>query len=556
MNGRSPVVVAMVLLLCSAGIGMTVGVGAQSTAQSQPDGNQSTQGIQGIQGIQEEVSVLGSPDLDVHLPAPIVQPGQTNDVTLQITNDGSLTRGPASAREIVTTARNVRVEADAEDTPLTVRTGKTAIGSISENEPREVPIAVDVPEEIDAGTYELDVDVSYSHTRQQSRSGVTQDRSRTYSTTVEVEVDDDARFQITDATTDAQIGDRGTLEATVENTGSDRATDATLALESQSGGFLFGESASDSARISDLDPGEKTTVRYDVAIPDDTTQRQYTLDGTVQFKTPDGLQRADESPSVGVIPEAKQRFGLSDVDSELYVGEDGDVHGVLTNHGPNTAENVVLRYTDESSNVIPIEESVSVGSLDSGESESFRLPIEIRSEAEPVSRALDVAVQYRNADLEQRLYEDVELGVDVAPKRDQFLVDVLDREIEAGADKLVDVEVTNNLDQTVTDVEARLFANDPLDSDDDEGFIEKLDPGETVTLTFELEADGSATAKTYPVSFDFRYDDERGTSTLSDTTRVSIQVTEASDGFPWLVVGLIVLTAIGAGAGAYAYRRG
>ncbi len=550
MTGRSFLVVAMVLLLFSSGIGMTVGVGAQTTSQSQLADNQS------LQAGEETVLVRGSPDLDLHVPAPTVQPGQTNEVTLQLTNDGSIITGPSSAREIVTTARNVRVEADADGTPLTVNTGETAIGPVSESQPRDIPIAIDVPQDVEAGTYEINVDVAYSYTSEQSSRGTTTDSTDSFSTTVEVEVDDEARFRITDAKTDAQIGDRGTLEATVENTGSDRATDATLALESQSGNFLFGESASDSVRIGDLDPGEKTSVSYDVVIPDDTTQRQYTLDGTVQFKTPDGLQRVDESPSVGVIPEAKQRFGLSDVDSELYVGEDGDVHGVLTNRGPNTAENVVLRYTDESSNVIPIEESVSVGSLEAGESESFRLPLEIRGEAEPVSRSLDVAVQYRNADLEQRLYEDVELGVDVAPKRDQFLVDVLDREIEAGEDKLVDVEVTNNLDQTVTDVEARLFANDPLDSSDDEGFIEELAPGETVTLTFELEADGTATVKTYPVSFDFRYDDERGTSKLSDTTRVAIQVTEGSGGFPWLFVGLIVLTGVGAGAGAYIYRRG
>ena len=98
-----------------------------------------------------------------------------------------------------------------------------------------------------------------------------------------------------------------------------------------------------------------------------------------------------------------------------------------------------------------------------------------------------------------------------------------------------------------------MFTDDPLDSDNDEGFVEELAPGETVTMTFDLDADAGATPNTYPISFDFRYDDERGNSQLSDTTRVAIHVAEAEGGLPWLLIATVVL--IGAGAGAYVYQR-
>ncbi|WP_049923396.1 COG1361 S-layer family protein [Halopiger djelfimassiliensis] len=571
MKGRTAFTVVAAVLLLTAGT-VAVTPAAQSpdaTSQQDDDGGLEvddttdsdvetvhktvrTQQTPQLQS-RERPYLRGKPDLELHVPEPKVQPGKTNEVTLQVSNDGSLDVGTAEGRDVVTAARDVRIEAEADRTPLTVESGETAIGTVTENKPREAPIAVSVPDDIESGTYSIDVEVTYAYTSQQFGSGVTYDHTRTWSTSVDVTVDDKARFSIVEATTDAQIGDTGTVEAVIENTGSETATDISVALESASASFVFGESAQDSAWIDELEPGDTATVTYDVRVAPDTSVRQYTLDGTVQFKTETGLQRVDTSPSAGVTPKTEQQFTLTDIDSELYVGEEGDLHGVITNEGPNDAQNVVVRYADKSPNVIPIERSVAVGTLAAGDSESFRLPLEISEEAEAVDRTLDLAVQYRNDDFEKRQYTNIEAVADIRPQRDQFTVEVRDREITAGDGTHIDVAVTNNLDQTVTDVEARLFADDPLDSNDDEGFVEALEPGETTTMTFELSADDSAAAKTYPVSFDFRYDDERGTSQLSDTTRVAIDVEADEGGLPIGMISVLVLT--GLGAGAYVFQR-
>ena len=503
----------------------------------------------------EQTLVRGSPGLDVHSPERFVTPGNTNEVEFQISNDGSLTLGTSDRRSIVTTARNVRAEAEA-DGPLEVTTGRTAVGTITEDEPRPVTIAIDVPENVEEGTYDVDVELRYSHTRQQG-ARVTNDRTRTVTRTFEVEVRDEARFSITNASTDAQIGDTGTLEADIENTGSQVATDIDVTAESLSDGLIIGETAEadDSARIDELEPGESATIRYESSLADGSPLRGYTFQGTVQFRNADGIQRVDENVRGGFTPVDKQRFSLDAVESDLRVGEDGDLIGTVTNEGPVEARNVIVRYAEDSPNVIPIEDAIAVGTLAPGESSEFRLPIEIGGEAEAIDRAADMVIEYRNADLERRAYEDVELLFEVEPKRDQFIVEMVDREITAGETKLVDVEVTNNLDQTVEDVEARLFTNDPLDSDDDEAFVEELAPGESTTMTFELEAASGATPKTYPVSFDFRYDDERGNSQLSDTTRVAITILESEGGIPWLlVIGALVIVAV-AGGGYYVYRE-
>jgi len=227
----------------------------------------------------------------------------------------------------------------------------------------------------------------------------------------------------------------------------------------------------------------------------------------------------------------------------------------VTNEGPDEARNVVVQFAEGSANVIPIERSVAVGTLAPGETGEFRLPIEIGEEAKAIDRTADLAVQYRNADFEARAYQDLELVYEVRPDREQFELAVDDREIEAGGQRSLEVTVTNNLDEPVENVEARLFADSPLDSGDDEGFVAELEPGESTTLTFDLSASGSATAKTYPVSFDFRYDDANGNSQLSDTSRIPITVVEGEGGFPiGLGLGALAVVVV-IGAGVYAYRR-
>lgn len=498
--------------------------------------------------------VRGSPELSVTTPSATLTPGRTNELTLQISNDGDMDLGTAQTREIVTTARNVRVTADAGGTPLDVETGTLAIGSVTENRPGNATVAVNVPEDVDQGTYELDVELEYSYTHQQS-GGVTIDREETVDAEVDVRISDDARFEVVNVTTDARIGGEGTLEAEIRNVGADVARDATVAFESASSGLGFGDRASDAARIDELAPGETTTVRYDVTFAPGAPVREYALSGTVAFETSQGFQRVDESVSAGVVPGPEQRFSVTDVDSDLHVGEEGEITGTVTNEGPAEARNVVIQFAEQSQNVIPIERSVAVGTLAPGESGEFRLPVEIGEEAKAIDRTADIAVRYRNAEFETRAYQDVELLYEVQPERDQFLVEVDDREIEAGGQRALEVTLTNNLDQPVRDVEARLFADAPLDSSNDEGFVSELEPGESTTLTFDLSAAGSGTAKTYPISFDFRYDDADGNSQLSDTTRVPITVVEGEGGLP-VGLGLVALVAVVViGAGAYVLQR-
>ena len=386
----------------------------------------------------------GSPDLQLYVPDNTFTPSTADELTIQLDNEGQLDRGQEAQRERVTTARSVVVDVDDDDAPLEVNTNAQSLGTIDENTPREASFAVEVPNDAEPGVYEIDVELSYDYTsRVITQPGIVNDqrqRSRTVTETIEIEIDDSARFRVTD------------------------------------------------------------------------------------------------------------------VDSTLRVGEEGEITGNLTNVGGEDATNAQVDFIPESQNIIALETDVAVGDVPAGESREFSIPVEVGSEARAVDKRFDLPVTFRDENGIRAADEDPEFLVEIGEKRDEFIIEAVNRSIAAGSTQTLTFEVTNNRGSTVTDVEAKLFTNDPLDSDEDEAFIESLEPGESETVVFGLSAASGATAKTYPVSVDFRYDDERGRSKLSESSRVAIDVTEADDsGLPTipLLIGLVVVGA----AGVFLWRR-
>ncbi|TKX70910.1 exo-alpha-sialidase [Halorubrum sp. GN11GM_10-3_MGM] len=558
MNRQSIFTIFVATLMLTSG---TVGAAAGLTSSSSPVGDAATTDLSAASPTgssaqpQTTTLVRGSPDLSVALAQPEVTPGRTNQVTLQVINDGEVDIGTPQNREVVTTARNVRLSAEADDSPLTVETGTLSLGAVTETRPREVPIGVTVPNGTEPGNYELEVEMEYSYTSQLS-GGVSYDRTETVTADVDVEVSNDARFRIVDVTTDAQVGDRGTLDATIKNVGATAAHDATVALESSSSGLGLGQRASDAALVESIAPGEEITVPYAVSFTPTAPIREYALSGQVSFETPDGISQTDRGLSAGVTPLSEQTFAIEDVESTLRVGEDGELTGTVENTGPVAADNVVIQYADTAGNLIPIEQSAAVGPLDSGESTSFTLPLSVGGGAEPGLRTIDVAVQYRNDEGAARAYSDVVVNAEVAPERDSFSVAIENRTIDAGGTRTVEVTVTNELGEPASDLEARLFANDPLETGDtDTGYVQSLGAGESTTMTFELSTTDSATPEsTYPISLDFRYDDVDGDSQLSDTYRVPIEVTASEGGGLPLPIILLAALVVGTG-GLIVYRR-
>ncbi len=385
------------------------------------------------------VAVGGNPDLNAYVEDPTIEPGEEDTLNVQVANDAKAQFGSLDARERVTNARNVVITVEApDDAPFTVETETHSIGTVPQNQPTTVPIDITVPDGADPGDYELDVTMKYSYTESlYTRGEVENEVSETTRDTVTAEVSDDAQFTLNTVADDAvRIGEVGTFQAEVTNTGSEVARDVAVELTPKGIGLEFGESANDVSRLDRLAPGETASVSYRVNTPNDAAVRTYQVDANVEYTDPDGIRQTDEDPT---------------------------------------------------------------------------------------------------------------LGLEVGPSKDDFIVEAVDAQLESGSSRLVEVRVTNNLEYPVSNVEAKLSASNPIDSEDDEGFISELDAGESTTMTFEMSATKQAVEKVYAADIDVRYEDDEGRSYITDTYKIPVEVTESAGGgiLGWLLPGMIGLTALG-----------
>lgn len=511
-------------------------------------------------------SASSTPDFDVYVPENVVEPGEETVLELEIRNAASVEEDDTGVDETPPSeARDVSVELDPGDEPIEVKTAETPMPTMSAQALFSETFSIAVDENATAGTYEVDVEFDYTYT---TTGGA--ERSTTDTETIEVIVEEEARFDADAVESDLLVGDRGTVELELTNTGVENATDAVVQFDSPDENLqAIDPTVEDSELqtvgseeyVGDWEINETVTAAAAMELSGDAIARTYPVSVSVQFRDDQGVDRVSRELRVGVSSSHEQTFSLENVSSDLHVGEDGSVTGELVNEGPHPVDGVVLVVDDGgdeivpdlgdglggSSNVYPRETQYAVGSLKPGETTPFEYRLGIGGEGEPGPRVMEADVRYRNLhDDVRRTADPLDVPLEVAPERDEFDVEAIDATYEPGERDEIELVVTNRKSETLTDVEAKVFTNDPLDNHDDDGFVPSLEPGESANLTFEISVDDGATPQTYPLRMDFRYDDERSNSQLTDTYRIPIEVQEPDDGLVSLGAVVVILAAVGA----------
>ena len=501
-----------------------------------------------------ENQVIGRPELSLSVQDNRVAPGETATLRVFLVNDGILVRGgPERFTTRVTTARATRLDIGVVP-GLDIQTDSIAAGQIPEGVVGPVEIDLTVPEGVPAGRYSLPLTISYTYTGKVTYDEAApndnpefNDRSVTRRLSIPVVVESQARFTILDARTDAQVGDNGTFVAVVRNVGTEPARQASVRLTSANEDLNLGGARTAESFVGSWAPGEVKNVTFPVAVVEDAERRDYTLTGVVTYTDTDGLVQTSNELRTSVRPLAEQAFSLSDVASTLRVNYDGVVSGRVTNDGPTAVRDAVVVLQPSSPNFDASETEFAIPDLAPGESADFRFDVEVSSAGDPGSRQLSFVVRYENEDGDVRSGDPLAARVDVGPERDPFTVEARESTITAGGEERLTLVVTNVEEERLSDISAKLFVDDPIASDDDEAFIGELGPGDSAEITFEVSTAGSTFAKDYPVSVDFEYDREDGTTQVSDTFRLPVTVEEGGGGdLPvTLVAGLGALVLIG-----------
>ncbi len=512
----------------------------------------------GVAG-QQSGQVIGQPTLGFTSSSGALAPGTTTTVDLTVTNRGRINRaGPEQYENRVTTARGLILKVGSDDSPIRVNAGQIAVGNVPTGSVPTGGLSVTVPDGTAPGTYELPVEYSYEQTRIVSYGDGNpeyRDTTITRQGTLEVTVDDRPTFEVVNRSSEALVGQPGRVAVTLKNTGTQTARDATVSISAGNSAMTFaGGTGSASTYAGTWKQGETKTVAFEATVAESGDAGEYSADLSVGYTDDAGIDESSRSISVGIPVGDEQAFAFRDVRSTLRAGYEGQLRGELVNEGPNTVRNpvAVLRSGSDSVTITSSEEAIPT--LDPGESAPVNFTVDVSSSAQAARQQFELVVDYDNA-LGDRLQSSVlRPSVQVHPPQDRFEITVHNNTVPAGEGRVVDIEVTNRGDEVVRNVRAKAYLESPLSSSDDEGIIDRLEPGETGTVSIQLGAASSALEKAYPMSMDFQYDLPDGDTEVSDTYPVSIRVNrdDSGGGFPLLpVVGVL---ALGVG-GLVWYRR-
>ncbi len=323
----------------------------------------------------------------------------------------------------------------------------------------------------------------------------------------------------------------------------------------------------DQVAVGDLPTGQPREVPITLDIPEDAAAGEYDLDVSVryQYTTATGQTYNNaigrDTMDVTVRIEDRAYPVVENVSSTLSVGYAGSVSGTVTNTGSEALEDGVIRIEPSSQQLSIGEPSYALPELAVGETAEFNYDVDVSGQADPGARQAQFIVEYESGDSDYTVTDRARLAVE--PQEPEFGIDIDNATVQAGAERQLAVTITNNRPERLESITANLYANAPLTAVDEEAFTDGLAPGESTELLVSVSAAGSATPKTYPLEFDFQYQDARGEDRISDVYQEPIQVTEAPEtegffesiGTLGIVIGGVGLLLVIIGGGYWLRQR-
>lgn len=494
---------------------------------------------------------LAEPNVSVYLPENEVATGADERLLLEVTNEAHPRN--RTHPEDVLPARSVTL-AVTDPGPFALRTDRTTLGTLQAGTVSTAEVGLTVPPDLEPGTYEIETRTDYAYIHPTDEENVTRPANATQ--TMSIEVRPGPRFELETVDSDVRADVEGEVTIEITNTGTETATAAEATIAG--GGGLVVDDGSTDVFLGTLDPGEVTEVTVDARLTQEASLQDKPIEATVSYRDPDDITRESPRRVTNVTPGPEQRFDILNLDDTLSVGYEGELTGTFRNDGPDRLEDGVLVLEPATDTVFVEERRYALPELDPGEETEFTYRADVSGQADPGPRQIGFTLEYASGGSDPAVSDRLTDRVVVQERQPEF--DVTGGvTVTAGESAEVVLEVTNTRPETLSDINAELYADEPLAVDSKQAYISELDPGESADVRFEITADSGVMAKTYPIELDFQYKTPGGDTRLSDTYQHPVELVEPDDdgigGMIPIAIGMVVLLAAAIGVLLYRRRR-
>jgi len=326
---------------------------------------------------------------------------------------------------------------------------------------------------------------------------------------------------------------------------------------------------SDPQILGDVPSGYYKPAQFEINIPQDAKEGNYELLLNVDYEY---MYNADQSGTdaisytfkqeskelpVRIIIKPSLHLKIESVNSEeLYAGGEGYVTMKIKNDGSDDGrETAVFIQPVGKSPVTPVEDSVYIGDMNSGDTVDVRFKVSVSKDADPTQvYPVQVYATYKNYEDQVKKTASVSVGTGFKG-RIQFESTGDPTVVRSGEDALIYVTYRNTGDSTAYQAEGRISVVDPFSSDDSNVYLGDLKPGDSVQGVYKVKVSADATAKEYALDSEIRYNDAENNNYVSDTVKALVTVEKKSDSAMLTAGFLGIILLIGLGAWVYSRKK-
>lgn len=458
-----------------------------------------TTALVGLGGAQ---SSLGEAKIDVSISENEVSAGERANLSFNVQNSAVVERGQAT--EQITTARSVRANIS-DSGPFEVKTTNVALGSIPDGQVKPANFRVVVPEDVEPGTYEVDVKVRYAVTNRVSATSA-QRLVRTETKEVEIDVVEEPRFEIAGVSTDVQPGTSDDAVVTLENNGSATAFNSRVTLTGSGG--LTVDGGTSEVYLGDFPAGESRTVTVDAAVDESVSGHDKPLEATFEYEDEDGIEQSPSTVTRSLSPLAEQSLGFWSLDGDLAVGHDGWVNGSVRNIGPTTLTDAEVVVEPRSDSLQITDRRYALPDLEPAQTATFAFPTTVDPEADPGPRQVRAHVEYTGTNSSRTVSTDGYAGRVTVGDSQQFRIEDVEESLSVGFSGEVRGTLVNDGPRPVTDgvliVEPQ---SETLFVEDTRYALPTVGAGETTEFSYPVDVSGQADSGPRQARFTVEYQD-------------------------------------------------
>ena len=222
------------------------------------------------------------------------------------------------------TAVGILATLESDNPYIKVKSGPQQAGTLEQGKQGASPtkFTIEISKKTPAGTYPLNLNLSYKYQNNVQVSGDEYDTSTgmvtnqgvgiwyenaTENQTVFVQVKNEPYFEVTNVTGNLYPDEGGMLEVTYKNVGEEPANDATVRV-SASDPF---STTDDQAYLGNLKPGESAVAVFDMDVDETATPKPYSLNSEVLYEDKEGHDQISDSVKINteVLPAEKKLPG-------------------------------------------------------------------------------------------------------------------------------------------------------------------------------------------------------------------------------------------------------